>query len=88
MSYKKVEVNLPDNLLMEIDNLALEEELDRNELMRQAMHAFIIEKKRWHLREQMKKGYMEMANINLQLAIEQADLEAEAEEYLLLAEGG
>lgn len=88
MNYRKVEVNLPANLLTEIDNLAMQEDLDRNELMRQAMHAFIIEKKRWHLREQMKRGYLEMANINLQLAIEQADLEAEAEEYLLMAEGG
>lgn len=87
MNYKKIEVNLPDNLLAEIDNLAQEEELDRSELMRQAMCAYINERKRWHLREQMKKGYMEMAHINLQLAIEQAKLEAEAEEYLLFAEG-
>lgn len=87
MSYKKVEVNLPNTLLTELDNMAFKEDIDRSELMRQAMYAFIIERKRWHLREQMKKGYVEMANINLQLAIEQADLEAEAEEYLQLAEG-
>lgn len=87
MNYKRVELNLPDNLLNELDTLAQQEELDRGELMRQAMHAYIIERKRWHLREQMKKGYLEMANINLQLAIEQAELEAEAEEYLPFAEG-
>jgi CopG family transcriptional regulator/antitoxin EndoAI len=87
VNYKRVELNLPDNLLNELDTLAQQEELDRGELMRQAMHAYIIERKRWHLREQMKKGYLEMANINLQLAIEQAELEAEAEEYLPFAEG-
>ncbi|MEG6616620.1 ribbon-helix-helix protein, CopG family [Peptococcaceae bacterium 1198_IL3148] len=87
MNYKRIELNLPDNLLSELDTLAQQEELDRGELMRQAMHAYISERKRWHLREQMKKGYLEMAHINLQLAIEQAELEAEAEEYLPFAEG-
>ncbi|MTI80295.1 MAG: ribbon-helix-helix protein, CopG family [Firmicutes bacterium] len=87
MSYKKVEVNLPGNLLDEIDVLARQEDLDRGELMRQAVFAYITEKKRWQMRENMKKGYLEMANINLQLAMEQAELEAEADEYLPAAEG-
>ncbi|MBM7855362.1 CopG family transcriptional regulator/antitoxin EndoAI [Desulfohalotomaculum tongense] len=87
MSYKKVEVNLPDNLVDEIDVLARREDLDRGELMRQAVYAYISEKKRWYMREQMKKGYLEMASINLELATEQAKLEAEADEYLPAAEG-
>lgn len=87
MSYKKIEVSLPDNLLHEIDGLAKKEDLDRGELVRKAMSDYIRERKRWYLREQMKKGYMEMANINLELALEQARLEAEADEYLPAAEG-
>ncbi|MBO8138020.1 MAG: ribbon-helix-helix protein, CopG family [Desulfotomaculum sp.] len=87
MTYKKVELNLPDKLINEIDDLARQEHLDRGELVRRAVYEYIREKKRWHMREQMKKGYLEMANINLQLAIEQAKLEAEADEYLPAAEG-
>ncbi len=87
MDYRKIEISLPDKLINEIDCLAQKEELDRGELMRQAMAAYIQERKRWHLREQMKKGYIEMANINLKLAMEQARLEEEADGYLPLAEG-
>ncbi|WP_031517914.1 CopG family ribbon-helix-helix protein [Desulfofalx alkaliphila] len=87
MDYKKIEVCLPDNLVNEIDGLAQKEDIDRAELVRKAMSAYIRERKRWYLREQMKIGYMEMANINLQLALEQARLEAEADEYLPAAEG-
>ncbi len=87
MNYKKIEISLPDNLIDEIDCLAEKEELDRGELMCQAMYSYIQERKRWHLREQMKKGYLEMAHINLKVAMEQARLEDEADEYLPLAEG-
>jgi len=87
MGSKKIVLSFPDNLISEIDYLAQRETLDRGELVRKAVCIYIREKKRCYMREQMKKGYLEMANINLQLALEQARLEAEADEYLPVAEG-
>lgn len=85
MGFKKIVLSFPDNLISEIDYLAQRETLDRGELVRKAVCIYIRERKRCYMREQMKKGYLEMANINLQLALEQARLEAEADEYLPVA---
>jgi len=85
MGSKKIVLSFPDNLISEIDYLAQRETLDRGELVRKAVCIYIRERKRCYMREQMKKGYLEMANINLQLALEQARLEAEADEYLPVA---
>ncbi len=74
---KRVMISLPDHLLSEIDCIAAAENLNRSEFVREAMKLYITERKRRLLREQMKKGYMEMANINLSLAIEQYRLESE-----------
>lgn len=72
---KRIMISLPGSLLKEVDNLAAEERLNRSEFIREAMRMYIRERKRHLLREQMKKGYMEMAKINLALAIEQEQLE-------------
>ncbi|MCG8401551.1 MAG: ribbon-helix-helix protein, CopG family [Firmicutes bacterium] len=76
---KRVMISLPEYLLSEIDCIAAAENLNRSEFVREAMILYITERKRRVLREQMKKGYMEMATINLALAIEQYRLESEAE---------
>ncbi len=76
---KRVMISLPEYLLSEIDCIASAENLNRSEFVREAMILYIKERKRHLLREQMKKGYMEMAKINLALAIEQYRLESEAE---------
>lgn len=76
---KRVMISLPEYLLSEIDCIAAAENLNRSEFVREAMVLYIQERKRRQLREQMKKGYLEMAKINLSLAIEQYRLESEAE---------
>lgn len=76
---KRVMISLPEYLLSEIDCIAAAENLNRSEFVREAMLLYIKERKRRLLREQMKKGYIEMAKINLALAIEQHRLESEAE---------
>lgn len=70
-------ISLPDNLLAEVDGIVAAEQLNRSELIREAMKLYIAERKRRLLREQMKKGYLEMAKINLALAMEQYRLESE-----------
>lgn len=75
---KRIMISLPDSLLAEVDGIAAAEQLNRSEFIREAMKLYIAERKRRLLREQMKKGYLEMAKINLDLAVEHHRLEAEA----------
>jgi len=74
---KRIMISLPDSLLAEVDGIVAAEQLNRSEFIREAMKLYINERKRRMLREQMKTGYLEMAGINLSLAVEQYDLEAE-----------
>ena len=74
---KRIMISLPDALLAEVDGIAADEQLNRSEFIREAMKLYIAERKRRLLREQMKKGYLEMAKINLALAVEHHRLEAE-----------
>lgn len=74
---KRIMISLPDALLAEVDGIAAAEQLNRSEFIREAMKLYIAERKRRLLREQMKKGYLEMAKINLALAVEHYRLEAE-----------
>lgn len=84
---KRIMISLPGNLLEEVDGIAAAERLNRSEFIREAMKLYIQERKRHLLREQMKKGYKEMAQINLALAVEHHRLESEvAAEFEPLAE--
>lgn len=74
---KRIMISLPDSLLAEVDGIVAAEQLNRSEFIREAMKLYINERKRRMLREQMKTGYLEMARINLSLAVEQYELEAE-----------
>jgi len=75
--YKRIMISLPDSLLAEADKIAASEQLNRSEFICEAMKLFIEDRKRRMFREQMKKGYLEMAKINLALAVENYFLESE-----------
>jgi len=64
----KITVSLPENLLKQFDGILSLEKKDRNELIRDAMMLYIKEKERIRMREQLKTGYMEMAELNLKIA--------------------
>jgi len=74
-------ISIPESLLKEVDGLASMEKRNRSEFIREAMRLYISERKRRTLREQMKKGYQEMAKINLALALESYELESEVQTY-------
>lgn len=74
-------ISLPESLLEEVDGMASLEKRNRSEFIREAMKLYIMERKRRALREQMKKGYQEMARINLALAMENYDVENEVQDY-------
>lgn len=76
---KRIMISLPQNLLQEVDGVVESEQLNRSELIREAMKLYLLERKKKTIREKMQKGYMEMANINLNLASESFLLEEEAD---------
>ena len=78
---KRIMISLPESLLEEVDGLASLEKRNRSEFIREAMRLYILERKRRTIREQMKKGYQEMAQINLSLAKENYEIEDEVQRY-------
>ncbi len=69
---KRVSVAFPEDILANIDVLTTETNQRRSDLIREACSLYIEEKRRAHLREKMKAGYQEMAELNRMLAEELA----------------
>lgn len=69
-TYRRIMVTVPDNLLREVDGLVSVERLNRSALIREAVRIYVEERKRQDVREQLVRGYQEMATINLALAEE------------------
>nr|WP_272885662.1 ribbon-helix-helix protein, CopG family [Fictibacillus marinisediminis] len=76
---KRIVISLPQQIINEVDRMIKNENLDRSEFIHQATKMYIREKKKRHIRESMRQGYMEMAKINLNIASEAFLLEEEAE---------
>jgi len=88
LQLKKIWVSLPDSLVSEVDRIAIVEQSRRSFIMQEAIQQYIDTRNRRMLIEQMKRGYQEMANINLALAIEHYYLEAEVTGKYILPERG
>lgn len=69
-SSKRIVISVPDHLLREVDGLVAMERWNRSALIREAVRIYVEERKKRDMREQMKRGYEEMARINLTLAEE------------------
>ena len=65
---KKVELELPESLLNEVDSIAKKDNISRNEVLEHAMRFYIEEREKRALRNEMIKGYQEMAELNLKIA--------------------
>ena len=77
---EKILISLPDNLLKEIDHIVSVEKTNRSEFVREAMKLYLREKRKIEMRDRLKKGYLEMAEINVRLA--EMYLEADSEQQL------
>jgi CopG family transcriptional regulator/antitoxin EndoAI len=75
---KRIIITVPENLLSEVDNITVIESKNRSQIVREAIKFYVGERKRNLLKEQMKKGYIEMADINLNIACENCGLDEEA----------
>jgi CopG family transcriptional regulator/antitoxin EndoAI len=63
-------ISIPNTLLQEIDTIAALEKMTRSQFMRDATRLFIEDRRKKAALENMRKGYQEMAAINLALAEE------------------
>lgn len=77
-SSKRIIITIPEKLLGEVDDIKFVECKNRSEIFREAIRFYLGERKKKLLIEQMKKGYLEMAEINLNMACEHSGLEEEA----------
>lgn len=75
---KRIIITVPENLLAEMDDVTILESKNRSEIVREAIRFYLRERKRALIMEQMKKGYLEMAEINLRIACEDSGVEDEA----------
>jgi CopG family transcriptional regulator / antitoxin EndoAI len=76
---KEILIRLPQQLLSELDGFAELENMNRNEFIYRATKMYLRERKKRQIRESMRRGYMEMAKINLAIASEAIQAEYEAE---------
>ncbi|RPF57093.1 antitoxin [Aquisalibacillus elongatus] len=82
-SSKEIVLRLPESLLSECDSLVENsEELDRETLIMQAVNTYVQEEKKRKIKDKMRRGYVEMKNINLGIASEAFEAEEEAETTL------
>lgn len=78
---KRIMISLPESLLAEVDGIVTVEKRNRSEFIREALNAVLHERRKRGIREQMRKGYIEMAQLNLAIAKELFSTEQEVEKY-------
>lgn len=86
----RITINLPNNLLDEVDVMVPMEYKDMSDFVIEAMKLFINEKKKLDIIEKLKEGYKEMSQINLYLAesyVEQHNLDLAMYEARLTGRG-
>lgn len=65
---KRIMISVPSSLLQEVDGIVAVENGNRSEVIREAVRFYVEERKKRELREAMRRGYIEMGDINLSLA--------------------
>ncbi|GLY11791.1 CopG family ribbon-helix-helix protein [Bacillus badius] len=74
----EVLIRLPQQFVKELDGYAELEKVNRSEFIYRATKMYLRERKKRQIRESMRRGYMEMAKINLAIASEALQAECEA----------
>lgn len=77
---KKIIVSVPEKLLTELDRVSELEGKNRSEMIRDAIKLFLAERGKKVLKEQLRKGYLEMGEINQAIAEECFSVDHEAYE--------
>lgn len=74
---KRVMISVPANLLEEVDRIAAQDKKSRTLVIRQAMQTLVKMRRKEEMIASMKRGYLEMGQINLALAEEGLYADAE-----------
>ncbi|EHZ6143344.1 CopG family ribbon-helix-helix protein [Listeria monocytogenes] len=83
-----ISVELTQEMIQELDVVVEKEKMGRSEVIMEATQQFLQEKRARELRDEMERGYAEMATINFAIACECTHLEAEAEDRNISILGG
>jgi CopG family transcriptional regulator/antitoxin EndoAI len=65
---RKILISLPEQLLKEVDSIVSIEKTNRSEFVRRTIQLYIRERRKIEVRDRLKKGYQEMAEINIKLS--------------------
>ncbi len=65
---RKILISLPEQLLKEVDSIVSIEKTNRSEFVRRKIQLYIRERRNIEVRDRLKKGYQEMAEINIKLS--------------------
>ncbi|MGE5397137.1 MAG: CopG family ribbon-helix-helix protein [Chitinophagales bacterium] len=76
-SSKKIIVSVPENLLLEMDQMRSIDNKNRSEVIREAIKLYLGERRKRVLREQMQRGYVEMGEINKTIAEEHFNIDGD-----------
>ncbi|MFZ3102509.1 MAG: ribbon-helix-helix protein, CopG family [Desulfitobacteriaceae bacterium] len=74
---KRIMISLPESLLAEVDGIVTIENRNRSEFIREAINSILHERRKKGIREQMRNGYLEMAQLNLAICRELFNVEQE-----------
>ncbi|EBH4214369.1 CopG family ribbon-helix-helix protein [Listeria monocytogenes] len=83
-----ISVELTQKMIQELDVVVEKEKMGRSEVIMEATQQFLQEKRARELRDEMERGYAEMATINFAIACECTHVEAEAEDRNISILGG
>ncbi|EAD8908143.1 CopG family transcriptional regulator [Listeria monocytogenes] len=83
-----ISVELTQEMIQELDVVVEKEKMGRGEVIMEATQQFLQEKRARELRDEMERGYAEMATINFAIACECTHVEAEAEDRNISILGG
>lgn len=75
---RRIVVFLPENIIEEVDDIISTEKKDRSDFIKEAVYSVLMERRKAGIREQMRQGYVEMAQINLTIAKDLCYAEEEA----------
>lgn len=81
-------VEMTQQVLDDLDEARAKEKMGRSEMIMEATQQFLRQRKASDLRDEMERGYTEMASINFSIACECTHVESEAEDKNLQVLGG
>jgi len=67
-SLRRIMISVPQNLLQEVDTAVSSAKGSRSEFIRAALRVYLDERRKIEIRERLRRGYIEMADINIRLA--------------------